>query len=138
MSGYYDNGYCNCDYVDTTVKVKGGMYSHYKNHCICPTSEIYLPLKDLDGNDVPGYPVNVYNVNEELIGTAINKAQFITVWNSDADNQLVGTLENLIGPMSFKLLLNRGQTAPPYVIGDYTGTMPDVSIYSNQYSTVYF
>jgi hypothetical protein len=138
MGGYYDNGFCNCDYVDTTVKVNGGLYNHYKNHCVCPTTEVYLPLKDLEGDDVPGYPVDVYNVNEEMIGVANNKNQYITVWNSDPDNQLIGTLENLIGPMSFKLKLNRGQTAPPYVIGVYTGVVEEQNVYSIVYSNIYY
>ena len=74
-------------------------------------------MRDLDENEVTSFPVNVYNINEEFIGEAATKQEYIDVWNSDPDNQVMGILGNHIGPFLFMLHVNNGQTAPEWVIG---------------------
>lgn len=94
-------------------------------------------MRDLDGNETTSYPVDVYNVNEELIGIATTKEEYISVWNSDAANQAIGVLGNDIGPFSFKIVLNDGQVAPDWVIGvSHTAGRP-AGIYESQYEDQY-
>ena len=112
----------------------GLYYDFYKGFCVCPGDEVYLAMRDLEGDEVSTWPVTVYNVNEEVIGVAANKEQYISIWNSDPANNLVGTLTDLIGPFSFKLINIIG-TIPPYVIGVPSGTFE--GIYESQYAIEY-
>lgn len=104
------------------------IYNYFSNYCVCPGRDVYLGMRDLYGNEASSFPVFVYNVNEELIGEALNKQQYIDIWNTDPDNRLVGTLSGLIGPFSFTLTLKPGQSAPAFVIGDQYGAVPENSI----------
>jgi hypothetical protein len=113
------------------------MPDYYSQYCVCGPEEIILGMRDLEGNETTSYPVDVYNVNEELIGIATTKAEYITVWNSDPANQAVGVLGNGVGPFSFTLVLNDGQDAPDWVIGvSHTAGRP-VGIYELQYEDQY-
>lgn len=113
------------------------MPDYYSQYCVCGPEEINLGMRDLDGNETTSYPVDVYNVNEELIGIAANKAEYITVWNNDPANQAVGTLGNGLGPFGFKIVLNDGQEAPDWVIGVSQVATRPVGIYESQYEDQY-
>lgn len=79
------------------------MYDFYKEYCICPACTVYLGLRDENGEEVGGWPVTVYNVNDVAIGTANNKEQYMALWNADSANAAIGRLSGLIGPYSFTL-----------------------------------
>lgn len=121
MGGQYEyyNGLCACPgtYSSGTGS-QGGYYQYYKDYCICPDGSISLGMQDLEGNETSSYPVDVYNVLEEFVGVAATKTEYISVWNSDPDNQAVGVLTPGTGPFRFKLFLNPGQINPGYVIGE--------------------
>jgi len=93
------------------------MPDYYSNYCVCVEPPISIWMANLQGVQTTSYPVDVFNVNEILIGTADTKEEYITIWNSDPANQAIGTLSAGLGPFTFKLVLNTGQTAPDYVIG---------------------
>ena len=117
------------------VQMMGAMYDYMKDYCVCSGTEVYLGMRDLGGQEVGSFPVTVYNVNEVSLSVANNKEQYISIWNSDADNRLIGLLTGLIGPFSFNLRLKPGQSAPPYVIGD-SGAVGAV-VYNQAYNNVY-
>lgn len=94
------------------------MYDFYKLYCVCPGTYEYIGMKTIAGDEVTAFPVNVYDVDEVLIGEAADKAEYITLWNSSTANQAVGVLSGLVGPFSFTLKLNSGQTLPDWVIGE--------------------
>ena len=56
-------------------------------------------LKTFLGDDTPGYPVGVWNVNNVYLGTAADANAYATLWNSDPANQAVATI-TAISPTS--------------------------------------
>lgn len=113
------------------------MPEYYQLYCVCDEEPISLGMANLQGVQTTSYPVDVFNVNEELIGTADTKEEYISIWNSDADNQEVGTLAPGLGPFTFLLLLNPGETAPEYVIGVPLAGRPQLGIYEEAYADEY-
>jgi hypothetical protein len=61
------------------------------------------------------YPVRVYNVYEQLIGTANNKQQILDLWNSDGADQAIGRLSGYYGPFTFLLEYECGKEIPDYI-----------------------
>jgi len=113
-----------------------GAYDYYRNYCVCSGIPIWIGMHDLEGDETSRYPVNVYNVNNELIGQAAGKAEFIEIWNGDTSNQELGVLSSGFGPFGFNLDLEPGQDAPPYVIGEFDGVV-QTGIYAVQYENSY-
>lgn len=112
------------------------MYDYQKSICVCPAKPVSVGMRDLSCNETGTYPVTVYNVNAESIGVAGTKAQYISIWNSDPDNQAVGTLMSGYGPFGFKILLNDGQTIDECdIIGVSTGD--EDGIYAMEYAEEY-
>ena len=120
VSTYYDyyKQVCVCPGLPTGSAGKQSYYyDYYKQVCVCPGAELLIGMRDLEENEVGSFPVEVYNVLEELLGGAVDKQEYIDLWNSDANNQIIGTLMNAPGPFLFRLKVNVGQIAPPWVIG---------------------
>lgn len=133
----YYKDLCKCPGMTTAGVGSDGstMYDYFRGYCVCDGQRIYLGMRDLDENEVSNYPVTVYNINEEEIGYAVSKGQYITIWNSDPDNQEVGILQSGGGPFAFLLVLNSGQLAPPWVLG--VADAVDFGIYESSYSIEY-
>lgn len=110
---------------------------YYPQYCVCIPDPVSLIMADLEGNETTSYPVDVYNVNLELIGIANDKAEYITIWNSDEDNQVVGTLSAGLGAFTFRLALNIGQEAPDYVFGVPLQGRDQLGIYAAEYASEY-
>lgn len=141
MEGYYDyeKDLCNCNPPSVTPAA-AGVYDFMDGFCVCGEGIVGVCMQDLEGNEATSYPVNVYNVNEVLIGLATTKSQYRNIWNSDPVNQALGTLDNGSGgPFCFSLAVNPGQTSPGFVLGDPTGGGSDVDegIYGMQYGSEY-
>lgn len=98
-------------------------YDYYKDFCICPLRQISLVMHTTADLEPSAYPVNVYNVNLVNLGLANTKQDYINLWNTDNSNRAKGTLVGNYGPFSFVLIANNGQTPPPYVYGNPTGTI---------------
>lgn len=113
------------------------MPEYYRLYCVCEDEPISLGMANLEGVPTTSYPVDVFNVNREIIGTVTNKDDYISVWNADPDNQEVGTLAPGLGPFNFQLLLNPGETAPDYVIGVPLAGRPQLGIYEIAYEDEY-
>lgn len=111
------------------------MPDYYSQYCVCFNAPVAIGMRDLEGNETTSYPVDVYNVNEELIGVANTKAEYITIWNSDPANQVIGTLTNSLGPFGFKL--NPGEDMPEWVIGVPHAAGRDFRIYEDSYELSY-
>lgn len=100
-------------------------YKYYADICSCPGKEVFLQMRNLEGEPVYNFPVIVYNVNGLALGVADNKERYITIWNSSNANRIKGVLSGLPGPFSFQLRLRKGQTPPAYVIGDTCALIVD-------------
>lgn len=100
-----------------------GTYDYYGNFCTCPPRRVYINMRTRAGVETPSYPVTAFDINSSSMGTAVDKASFIALWNADPDNYVIGKLFGAGGPFSFYILVNSGQTPPLYVIGDY-GSSP--------------
>lgn len=133
----YYKDLCKCPGIKSpgSGQLGNNYYDYLLDYCVCSGSMIYLGMRDLDGNETTNYPVTVYNINEEEIGYAVNKAQYISVWNSDPDNQAVGVLSAGAGPFAFALKLNANQVPPPWVIG--VADEVETGIYEQQYALEY-
>ena len=107
-------------------------YEYYRGICVCGGEEVYLPMRTRAGAEVLSFPVTVYNVNEVAIGVAVNKEQYITIWNGNAANRAVGVLTGLIGPFSFTLI-TKLDSPPAYVIGESTGVVS--GIFTQQFTS---
>ncbi len=100
------------DYQGNIVK---NFQYNYRNSC-GPNCYV-LPMQTISGSNTLGYPVGVFNVNKQLLGNATTQAQFVSLWNGNAANQVVGVLSAAADPLQFNLTLNTGQTVPYAVIG---------------------
>lgn len=100
---------------------KNKYHGYYADFCVCPGKVALVGMRTTDGDETDSYPVDVYNVNMELIGQAGNKDAYLAVWNSDTYNREVGFLKGSYGPFLFSLLLNKGQDSPGYVLGNPIG-----------------
>lgn len=111
------------------------MYGYYAQYCVCADEPVGIGMANLLGVETTTYPVDVFNVNGVLIGQASTKAEYITLWNSDAANQVIGTLSagSATGPFRFKLLVNTGQEAPDYVFGVPLAGRAQLGIYAFEY-----
>lgn len=138
VSTYYDyfKQICQCPGLPSGSAGKESYYyDYFKQICVCQGAEILLGMRDLEENEVANFPVEVYNVLEELLGGAVDKQQYIDLWNSDEANQGIGVLMNGPGPFLFRLKVNTGQIAPPWVIG--VPNEIELGIYGIEYGTEY-
>lgn len=62
------------------------------------------------GQQVIGYPVGVFNINDQLIGIAYDDNDYVTIWNGDAANLNYGFLEQTKNQFQFKILFRADQT----------------------------
>lgn len=128
----YYKDICNCPGTPSSgAGANEAMYDFQKTICVCRCELIYLTVKDGDGNDTGVYPVSVYNVNEQLLGEAANKSEFIALWNSDEANREYGRLRSSRGPFGFYLDPVECGVAPDYLIG--VSTSVDTGIYAMEY-----
>jgi hypothetical protein len=111
--------------------VNQDVYEYLSDICVCPVQEIFIPIRTSEGYEVFEFPLAVHNVFDVYIGTANNKAEYMAIWNSDPDNQLIGTLSGYLAPFAFTLKLKPDQIAPDWVIGNPTG------IYGIEYGIEY-
>jgi hypothetical protein len=76
-----------------------------------------LVMKNLGGTATISYPVGVFSVANKFLGNATTPAIYISLWNSDAGNHVIGTLAAGSDSMHFILTVNSGQSSPGYVTG---------------------
>jgi hypothetical protein len=131
----YYKDLCKCASIVNAGQDLITAYDYYKNYCVCDNGLFYIGLRNLYGNEVSNWPVYVFNVNQVLIGYALNKPQYMVVWNSDPVNQVIGILGNGNGPFSFTMQLKKGQVLPPWVIGQ--PEIADFGIYESIYGIEY-
>lgn len=63
------------------------------------------------------YPVGVFSVANKLLGNATTPAQYISLWNGDANDHTIGTLTAGSDSLHFNLTVNIGQSSPGFVTG---------------------
>lgn len=100
--------------------------SNAVNACDCTARVTTISMRTTDLEDVSGYPVEVFNVDLISIGMAIDKDEYISVWNADPFNTAVGMLSGNDGPFRFKITRNAGPL-PAYVYGNPLGFMPNLN-----------
>lgn len=98
--------------------------SNAKDSCTCALLRKTLTMLTTLFEEPYGFPVTVYNVNLDIIGIANNKEEYLSIWNSDVDNQICGTLIGSVNPFSFILVKNQGPI-PDNVFGDPVGVEED-------------
>lgn len=74
--------------------------------CVCIGETKFLKMLTTSFAEPSNYPVEVYDVNVNLIGVAANSDAYIQVWNSSSINRNVGLLSAGLIPFSFKLVRN--------------------------------
>jgi hypothetical protein len=127
---------CSCaDIKSPGASDYGAMYDFMHQYCECPPESVYLCMRNLAGEEVSFWPVGVWNVNEQFLGVANNREEYIALWNSNSANKQVGKLSAGIGPFCFTLTLNPGTIPPPWVIG--TNGPLDYRIYEFRYDEAY-
>lgn len=61
----------------------------------------FWAVLDTDGNEPENYPVDVINVNGDVIGSANHKDEYIQMWNADSENAAQGILLGERSPFVF-------------------------------------
>ena len=97
-----------------------GLYDYQQGVLHQDPTDGFIGIKDLEGNEVETFPVIVINVNEEAIGEASTKEEYMRIWNADPDNAIVGRITGWYGPFHFNLKLNPGQVLPDTVLAELT------------------
>lgn len=69
-----------------------------------PKRKEFWIVRTSEDDEPEGYPVDVINVNGDVIGTANSKDEYMALWNADADNMLRGTLLGDRPPFVFLLV----------------------------------
>lgn len=76
----------------------------YDDSCCQNVNEfITVQMKTFIGDSVSSYPRGVFNVNGVYLGIANDQSEYITLWNSDPDNQLQGELTAGMNAFTFML-----------------------------------
>lgn len=114
--------YCQCSGTEITNKEAVGFFEYYKQYCVCGGCLHVIPMLTSSGEEPDSFPVNVINVNSEIIGLAADKAHYIAIWNEDPDNRMIGLLSGAVGPFSFTLLARDCENLIDHVIGNPVGT----------------
>ena len=99
-----------------------------------------LFLRATDNNLVSQYPVNVFNAAGTNIGLANNKEEFLSIWNNDSYNNLIGTLCGGENPYSFLIDFKPGKELDA-VIGNPLSELDDnddVSLADNSNETILY
>jgi hypothetical protein len=95
--------------------VMEGFYDYMNGFLVRRGKEAFVGMVNETGDEIPAWPANVYNVNDEPIGTATSKEEFMEIWNSDAANQAVGRISGWYGPFIFILTMADELVAPEYL-----------------------
>lgn len=89
----------------------------YNYQSTCGNNCVVLPMQTFIGTNTLSYPVGVFSVTGQLLGSASNQTQYISLWNSNATNLAKGVLAAGVDSMHFNLTLVQGQQAPAAVTG---------------------
>ncbi len=100
------------DYQGNIVK---NFQYNYSNSC--GTNCFVLPMQTLNSSNTLSYPVGVFDRFGNLIGGAANQSEYITVWNSNSNNQVIGSIAAGTDSMHFNMTVNSGQNPLPAVTG---------------------
>jgi hypothetical protein len=95
----------------------GNITNNFQYNYALPCTVCGLQLLTYAHTPTLSYPVGVFSVANMLVGNATTPAQYISLWNGDANNHAVGTLTAGSDSLHFVLTLNAGQTSPGFVIG---------------------
>jgi YD repeat-containing protein len=95
----------------------GNITNNFQYNYTQPCTNCSLVMKTFGGTSTISYPVGVFSVAGKLLGNVSNASQYISLWNADAGNHLIGTLGTGTDSMHFTLTVNSGQTSPSYVTG---------------------
>jgi hypothetical protein len=60
-------------------------------------------VRNVDDSEPENFPLDVINVNGEVIGTANDKDEYMQIWNANADNVVRGFLMGETLPFLFSL-----------------------------------
>jgi hypothetical protein len=106
----------------------------------CGSNCVIMQMRTFTNYNTPGYPVGVFNINKQYLGSAQNADDFIGLWNGNAVNQAVGVLSKTSDPLHFNLTLASNATAPAAVHGlryyqlvGYSGTQINIRTDVNTY-----
>ena len=95
----------------------GNITNNFQYNYSQPCTSCSIPMKTFAGASTISYPVGVFSVSNKLLGNATTQAQYISLWNGDANDHTVGTLAAGSDSMHFNFTVNNGQTSPGYVLG---------------------
>ncbi|MFB6453710.1 hypothetical protein ACE38W_00440 [Chitinophaga sp. Hz27] len=114
--------YCQCTGEELSPKAAGGPYAYYKRYCVCSGCIHSLPMLSTTGVEPTNFPVTVISVTGEVVGIAQDKAEYITKWNTDINNQALGLLSGTTGLFQFILLAKDCKNLITHVSGNSIST----------------
>lgn len=110
-----------------------GYFDYYQLYLNGRITPVDINMLTASNSEPDHYPVQVYDLNSNNIGTAANKAAYLSLWNAASANIAVGRLIGGYGPFSFVLELKPGQTIPAKVTGEPVDVF--AGIFSNQFGS---
>lgn len=114
----YLNELCNGECAVSSAGDDSNIYDSQNALCLCECVPVYLTIKSVGGDEPATWPIKVFNVNQVDIGTAANKAEFISIWNADPDNRLIGKIKNGTGPFGFMIMPVECNDYPGWLFGE--------------------
>ncbi len=115
MSYEYDELYRLKNIKDYQGNIVKNFQYNYANSC--GNNCYVLTMQTFTGYNTPSYPVGVFNINKQYIGTATSPSTYVSLWNSNATNQAIGVLSTNSDSLHFNLSLTNGATLPSAVYG---------------------
>src|SRR4051812_15275267 len=98
------------------MEMEGLYLSNALEPCSCQSRSVTINMRTTTGEGIDSYPVDVKNVNGNSIGIANDVEEYMSLWNTDVENALVGSI-NAVSQFSFFFTTNLGPV-PAFVIGD--------------------
>jgi hypothetical protein len=92
-----------------------GYYDYLKNYIVQQPCSKPIGLRDAGGAEPGEWPVDVYNLDDVMIGTAADKAEYISIWNADPVNKALGKISGWYGPFTFFLQYDCHQVPPDFL-----------------------
>ncbi|MVT11386.1 hypothetical protein [Chitinophaga tropicalis] len=110
-----------------------GYFDYYKLYLAGQYTPVEINMLTNMDAEPDHYPVEVYDLDGNDVGTAASKTAYVTLWNAIPTNSAIGILKGGQGPFSFVLELKPGQTVPAKVTGDPVHLFS--GIFSNQFGS---
>jgi hypothetical protein len=102
-----------------------GLYDNIQGNLRGTATEKLVGIVDTNGDELEMFPANVLDVNGVDLGIAIDKEEYLQIWNRRQVNVNRAIITGWTGPFEYQLQVLPGQTAPAVVVANPFGSLID-------------